>query len=504
MMKRLTVFRQGAAPAAVAVLLLAGCATGPDYSRPALDIPAAYVEKPAEAGPRYLQQEVGDKWWTVFGSPQLNALIEQAWAANPDIEAAQAALRAAQENVYAQQGYFLPTVQAGYTPSRTKLAGNQGGNSPGVQGNGSVISTTQNKPASEGGSAPFNDPVIYNFHTAQLTVGYSPDVFGVNRRQLESAQAQQEIQRFQLEAAYITLASNIVAAAVQDALLRRQIALTRETIAASQQALTLAQRQLDAGYISRLELAAQQGALAQSRQLLPPLQKQYEQNRDLLRVLAGARSDAVLPDFELESLQLPQELPLTLPSQLVEQRPDVRAAEEQLRAASAAVGIARAARLPQFAISGTAGGTASQVGQMFWNSGKFFELTASVTQALFDGGTLKHREAATQEALRGAVASYRSTVAGAFQNVADVLHALDSGAVALHAAEEGDQAAAAALALTARQHARGAQDRLALIAAEQNARQAGMALAQAKASQLGDTAALFQALGGGWQRRNAP
>ncbi|MYM26094.1 efflux transporter outer membrane subunit [Duganella sp. FT135W] len=483
-------------------MLFAGCAVGPDYQRPALDLPQAYADAPPAAGQRYTQQDIQRDWWTLFQSPVLNALIEQAWTANPGIEAATAVLRAAQENVYAQQGYFYPSVQAGYSPSRTKLAGNQGGNSPGVQGNGSVISTTQNTPASEGGSAPFNAPVIYNFHTAQLTVGYTADVLGANRRLVESAQAQQQVQRFQLEAAYITLASNIVAAAFQDALLRRQIALVQETIKANQDALALTQRQLKASYISRLEFAGQQGALAQARQLLPPLQKQLEQNRDLLRVLAGIRSDGTLPAFELDTFRLPQELPLTLPSQLVEQRPDVRAAEEQLRSASADVGIARAARLPQFSITGTAGGAASQFGQMFWNSGKFFELTASVTQSLFDGGTLKHREAAANETLRGAVASYRSTVAGAFQNVADVLHAIDSDTAALRSAEEASVAAQEALALTERQHAKGYQDRLALIAAEQNVRQASMALAQAHASQLGDSAALFQALGGGWWHRN--
>ncbi|MYM32402.1 efflux transporter outer membrane subunit [Duganella sp. CY15W] len=483
------------------VSLLAGCAVGPDYQRPALDLPQSYAQT-AAAQHYALQKDIQNNWWTLFQSPALNTLIEQAWAANPGIEAAQASLRAAQENVYAQQGYFYPTVQAGYTPSRTKLAGNQGGNSPGVQGNGSVISTTQNTPASEGGTAPFNAPVIYNFHTAQLTVGYTPDVFGANRRQLESAQAQQRVQRFQLEAAYITLASNVVAAAFQDALLRRQIALVQETITANQNALTLAQRQLGAGYISRLDFTAQQGALAQSRQLLPPLQKQFEQNRDLLRVLAGIRADGAVPGFDLSTFQLPQDLPLTLPSHLVEQRPDVRAAEELLRSASAEVGIARAARLPQFSISGSAGGTASQFGQMFWNSGKFFELTASVTQSLFDGGTLKHREAAANESLRGAVATYRSTVAGAFQNVADVLHAIDTDAEALRSAADASAVARAALELTERQHAKGYQDRLALIAAEQNVRQAGITLAQAQASQLGDTAALFQALGGGWWNRN--
>ena len=482
-----------------ALALLAGCAVGPDYRRPTLDLPTTLAVSSADQ--RYVQQDIQRNWWTLFGSAELDALIEQAWRANNSIASAEAALQAAQENVLAQQGYFFPSVQLGYTPSRTKLAGNLGGNSPGVQGNGSVISTTQNASASEGGTAPFNAPVIYNFHTAQLSVGYTPDVFGGARRQMESAEAQQQAQRFQLEAAYITLASNIVAAACQDALLRRQIAIVTGMIDNNQALLALTQRQLKAGYASGLELANQRSALAQSQQLLPPLQKQLEQNRDLLRVLAGIPADAVVPSFALDAFKTPQDLPLALPSQLVEQRPDVRAAEAQLRAASAQVGVARAARLPQFSISANAGGAASQFGQMFWSSGKFFDLTASVTQTLFDGGTLKHREGAAQQALQGAVADYRMTVATAFQNVADVLHAIDSDASALHAAADASDAAQAALDLSQRQHARGYLDRLALIAAEQNLHQAELTLAQARASQLGDAAALYQALGGGWWNR---
>lgn len=491
--------------AAMLGIQLAGCVAGPDYQRPALSVPQTYGAAPAvSAAQRYvMQQEIQNNWWTLFKSAELNALIEKAWSANPGIEAAEAALRAAQQNVYAQQGYFYPTVQAGYAPARTKVAGNLGGNSPGVQGNGSVISARQNTPASEGGTAPYNAPVIYNFHTAQLTVAYAPDVFGANRRQLESLQAQQQMQRFELEAAYVTLASNIVAAAFQDALLRRQMALVNEVIEANQAALALAQRQLKAGYLSRLEFSAQKGALAQSRQVLPALQKQFEQNRDLLRMLAGIPVDGDVPGFVLACFHLPEELPLTLPSSLVEQRPDVRAAEEALRSASAGVGIARAARLPQFSISGSAGGAASQFGQMFWSSGKFFDLTASVTQSLFDAGALKHRESAAHESLKASIATYRSTVAAAFQNVADVLHAIDADAGARQMAAEARDAARTAVDITERQHAHGAQDRLALILAQQNLRQAELQLAQAQASQLGDTAALFQALGGGWWHRAA-
>ena len=493
--------------------LLAGCAVGPDYVRPQLPPSQGYSPAPlpaataSSAGPGGAEQrfvagrDIQADWWTVFQSAPLNALIKKALAANPNIEAAQASLRVAQENVYAQRGFFFPTVQAGYTPSRTKLAGNLGGNSPGIQGDGSVISTFQGTPASEGGTPPFNGPVIYNFHTAQLTVGFVLDVFGGTRRQVESLEALAQVERYQLEATRITLASNIVAAAIQDAALRRQIATVREMVEANGALVELARRQLKAGYVSRLELAMQENALAQAKQLLPPLQKQFEQNRNLMRMLSGATQEDEVPAFELDALHLPQELPLSLPSLLVEQRPDVRAAEAQLQAASAQVGVARAARLPQFSIDASWGGAASHFSQMFWNSGKFFDLALNMTQPLFAGGTLLHRERAAREALRQAAAQYRSTVLIAFQNVADTLHAIHTDAEALKATAEVADTARASLDLTRRQHQRGYLDRLALIAAEQTYRQAQLSLAQAQATRLGDTAALFQSLGGGWWQR---
>ncbi|BEU96705.1 efflux transporter outer membrane subunit [Acidovorax sp. DW039] len=499
---------------ALAASLLAGCAVGPDYQRPTLPETKAYSPEPmAEATASSSQSKGGEAqriipgrdiqadWWTLFQSPALNALIEEAFKANPDLEAAQAALRAAQENVAAQQGFFFPTVQMNYSPARTKIAGNLGGNSPGVQGNGSVISTFQGKPASEGGTAPFNKPVIYNFHTAQLSVGYDPDLFGSNRRQVESLQAQAQVQRFEWEAARITLATNIVAAAIQDALLRQQIATSQAMVEASGAAVEITRKQLAAGYVTRLDVAAQEQALAQAQQLLPPLRRQLEQNRNLLRVLAGSPPDRELPSFALDELKLPQELPLSLPSQLVEQRPDVRAAEEQLRSAFADVGVARAARLPQFSITANTGGAASNFSQMFWPSGRFFSLALGITQPLFDGGTLKHRERAAQEQLNRAAALYRSAVLSAWQNVADGLQSIHSSAEVLQTADNASQAAQATLDLTRRQHAKGYLDRLALISAEQAYRAATLNQLQARAARLGDTAMLFQALGGGWWQR---
>lgn len=493
-----------------AALSLTGCAVGPDFHRP--DAPradrysptpmaTATASAPAMAGKAQTFDSARDipaDWWTLFQSPALDRLIRKVLQANPTIEAAQAALRQAQENVNAQRGFFFPTVQAGYAPSRIKLSGNTGGNSPGLQGDGSTIATGQTA-----GDAPVSTPVVYNWHSAQVTVGFVPDVFGANRRQVESLQAQADSQRLQLEAAYITLASNVVAAAIQEASVREQIAAVQRIVDANAQSLALVRQQFKFGFAGRLDVAAQESALAQARQLLPPLERQLEQTRDLIRALAGnLPSEEVAETFTLASLQLPAELPLSLPSSLVTQRPDIRIAEAQLHAASADVGVSVAARLPQFSLTATLGGNASTFNQMFSDSGKFFSVAGNVSQTLFAGGTLLHKQRAAEQGLAQAAAQYRGTVLTAFQNVADTLHAIHADARNLAAAVEAERAARTTLDLTRKQREFGQVGTLAVLAADQTYQQSAIALVQAQAARLGDTAALFQALGGGWWNRN--
>ncbi len=498
--------RPGALAAALLVLLT-GCAVGPDYRRPPLPETRGYgpgavsgtqADAPDGGAQRFVAgRDIQADWWTLFESPELDALIHQALSAHPTIEAARASLAAAQANVRAQRGFLAPTVGAGHGMARTKIAGNLGGNSPGLQGDGSRIETGQDD------TIPFATPVTYNFHTAQFSVGYNVDVFGGLRREVESLQALAAIEHLQLQAARITLATHIVAAAVEDASLRRQLEIAQETITAHETRSALAHRQHQAGYASRLDTVVQDNALARSRQALPPLRKQYEQNRNLLRQLAGHPQDRDVPTFELEALRLPRELPLSLPSQLIEQRPDVRAAEAQLHAATAQVGVARAARLPQFNIAANWGGAASHFSQMFWSSGKFFEIGATIAGTLFDGGTLRYRETSARETMKQAAAQYKATVLTAYQDVADTLHAVQADADALQAAVQAEQTSREAMDLTRRQHQRGYLDRLALIGAEQDWREARQALVQAQAARLSDTATLFQALGGGWWQQPA-
>lgn len=479
-----------------------GCTVGPDFRRPDAPAAAGYapgqqVPQPTASAPVALgesqrynpEADIPFDWWKLFRSPQINSLVERAFKANPTIESAQAALRQAQEYVSAQQGFFYPTVGTSYTPSRNKLAGNMSSGAPGIQGNGQLIQA----PAGQA------SPVYYDFHVAQLTVGYVPDVFGLNRRQVESAQAQANAQRLQLEATYITLASNVVAAAIQEASLRAQLVAMDSILDDDRKTLDILRGQLELGYVSGMEVAAQQSALAVAEQAAIPLRRQLEQTRDLIRALAGNPPDQdVTEKFQLAEMHLPQELPLSLPSRIVEQRPDVRAAEEQLHFASAQAGVAIANTLPQFALTAAVGGMATDPAWMFRSGGGFFDLTADAAYTIFDGGTLRARSRAAQQALIQAGAQYRSTVIAALQNVADTLHVIQSDAEALKAASASEQAARTALDLARKQYQVGYINYQTLLAAGQSHQLAMINLVQAQTNRLGDTAALYQALGGGW------
>ncbi|HEX7968286.1 MAG TPA: efflux transporter outer membrane subunit [Stellaceae bacterium] len=477
--------------ALLAPVLLCACAVGPDFHRPAAPDVSGYAPEPLPAqtvsadvaggeAQRFVRDlDIPGQWWTLFRSEPLNALIEQALKANPDLQAAQAALRVALENFYAQQGAFYPSVEANFSPSRQKNPT-------------AVLAPTLSS------GIP-----IFNLYTAQVSVSYVPDVFGGTRRQVEALGAQAESQRFQLEATYLTLTSNVVAAAVQEASLRGQIAATQEIIDIESQLLALLRRQYALGQIAMADVLAQEAALAQTQQTLPPLQKQLAQQRDLLTALAGRLpSEEVGERFELSTLQLPQDLPVTLPSRLAEQRPDMRAAEANLHSASAQIGVAIANRLPNITLTASDGTTAAQLDRLFTPGTGFWSLAASLTQPIFEGGTLLHRQRAAEAAYDQAAAQYRSTVVTAFRNVADALRALQSDADALQAAVRAERAAADSLDIARRRVALGQTSYLSLLSAQQTYQTARINLVQAQASRYADTAALFQALGGGWWNRS--
>jgi NodT family efflux transporter outer membrane factor (OMF) lipoprotein len=491
--------------------LAASCAVGPRFHRPEAPANAGYAPTPlpqtsasapihgGEVQRLVSGRDIPFEWWELFKSPALNALVTQAFKTNPTIASAQAALVQAQELVYAQQGYFFPTIAANYNFERQKIAGNLTvDNVPGVEGDGKNFLP----PVQDRDTFPHTHPFFYDLHTAQLTVGFVPDVFGANWRQVESLQSQTDAQRFALEATYVTLASNVVAAAIQEASLRAQIAVTWQIITADEKSLQILRDQFRLGFAMRVDVAAQEAALGQAKMLLPPLQMQLEQTRDLLRALVGnLPNQDVAETFDLDALQLPPEMPLSLPAKIIEQRPDVRAAEAQLHSANAQVGVAVAAMLPQFPITGNAGGNADLFSWMFRSGGPFWTIVGGVTQPLFEGGTLLHTKRAADAALKQAAAQYQSTVIAAYQNVADTLHASLSDAEALAADVDAEDSAKVTFDLTRRQMEVGYVNYLALLSAETTYDQALLTRVQAQATRYGDTVALFQALGGGWWNR---
>jgi NodT family efflux transporter outer membrane factor (OMF) lipoprotein len=329
-----------------------------------------------------------------------------------------------------------------------------------------------------------------------------PDVFGLNRRTVESLQAQEQAVRFQMIATYTTLTANVVVTAIQVGSVQMQIDATRELIDINSNIVQILKYQFAKGYASRLDLAAQESQLAQVAATLPPLLKQSAQLRDLLAVLTGRfPNQAAAEDITLSSLQLPQELPVSLPSELVTQRPDVLQAEANLHDASAKIGIATANRLPNIVLTANTGTTAAAMDQLFNSGTGFWSLGADVTAPLFQGGTLLHQERAAKAAYVQAAEQYRSAVLTAFQNVADTLTALEQDADALKAAAAAADAAKVTLDLAQRQWKDGYAGYLALLSAEQAYQQSRISLVQAQANRYADTAALFQALGGGWWHR---
>jgi NodT family efflux transporter outer membrane factor (OMF) lipoprotein len=322
------------------------------------------------------------------------------------------------------------------------------------------------------------------------------------RRQVEDQRAQAEAQRFALEATYLTLTSNVVAAAILEASLRGQIAATQTIIGIEQHSFEVLQKQQALGQASGADVLLQQAALAAALATLPPLQKQLAQQRDLIRALAGRYpSEDVAEQFDLASLQLPADLPVSLPSAVVEHRPDIRQAEANLNSASAQIGVAVANRLPQISLSAIVGTSPSTVAGLFAPGNGFFTLAADITQPIFDGGILLHKERAARANFDQVAAQYKNTVLTAFQNVADSLRALQADADAVNTALLAEQVAQHSLQITEAQQRLGQVGQLALLTVQQTYEQALINSVQAKAARLTDTAALFQALGGGWWNR---
>ncbi|MBN9288900.1 MAG: RND transporter [Gammaproteobacteria bacterium 39-13] len=467
---------------------LQGCAVGPDFKSPPAPNTPIYTESPQPeqtvSAPvnggktQYLiaGEDIPELWWTLFHCEALNALIVQGIANSPNLKSAQAALKQAQENYRAQAGtYLYPTVDLQGFAERQKFSG-------------AAFGTPDSTSSS-----------IFNLFNTQVNVSYTLDVFGKNRRDLEALCAQVDYQRYQLEATYLALTANISTTAITEASLEAQKNATIEIIQLEQNLLNIVQKQFELGGASRSDVLSQESQLAQAKASLPPIEKSLAQTRHSLAILIGCLpSESDIPTFSLDALNLPEDLPISLPSRLVRQRPDIRASEALLHQASAQIGVATANLLPQFTINGTYGWEALKLSDLFKPSTNIWTIIGQITQPLFHGGALLAQRRAAIAAYEQALAQYRQTVLEAFQNVADALRAVEMDAKTLKAQAEAESTAKNLLIITQEQYQLGAVNYLSLLNAQNQYQQALIKRIQAQAARYTDTAALFQAIGGGW------
>ena len=472
--------------------LLAGCEVGPDFRLPSLSTPARYNEqapatRTASAGTAGGAAQTlasgadlqGD-WWTLFHSQALSALVATALRDNPNLEAARQALRQAQELELEQRGTLFPSVS------------------------GQVFRARQELPFSyEEPGAPAETFTQYN---AQLNLSYTFDVWGGLRRAIEQAGAEAGYQRFELEAAVLSLSAGVATSAIQAASLRGQIAVQQQLIGFEQKQLDTVRQQFELGGATGTDVATQQAQVAQAQTVLVPLQTQLVQTRDQIAAYLGrAPSEVELPAITLDQLTLPDTLPVSLPSSLLQQRPDILAAAETLHAQTALLGVDISQRLPQVTLSATVGSSAADIHQLFSPGNGLWSVVNQAVQPIFDAGQLLHRQRAQKAAMLGAAAAWRNTVVTAFQNVADVLAQLQNDAVNLQYALTAAQAGQRSLSLASLQYKLGGVSYLSVLTAEQTYQTAVLTLIRAQAARYADTVLLFQALGGGWwHRRDLP
>jgi len=488
--------------------LLASCAVGPDFAPPpGPEAKHLTPERPASPGEgqRFAEgKDIPAEWWTLFKSQPLDALVKEALQNNASLQASEAAVRIAYYNAEAQKGGFFPQVLLTSNDSQNLQSNNRalGDINP------SILHQSYPTPANVLAGIPTASPVTtnpvapYGLFLKQLSVSFTPDVWGGNARAVESLVAQTEQQSWQLEAAHLALTTNVVVAAIQEASIRGQIEATKNIITILRETLEILNRQYSFGSIAKADVVAQEAELAQFEQTLPPLEKQLEIQRNLLTALAGRLSfEGPGEQFDLKSFKLPATVPVSVPSKIVAQRPDVKAAEANLHQASASVGVAIANRLPNITLSANVGASAFHIAKLFLPGTGLYTAAANISQPVFDGMTLLNKQKAAEAALEQADAQYRDAVVHAFQNVADALRSLQSDAKAVMTARKFEDAAKRSLDIVRMQVKYGQVSQLAVLNAQRTYLTASLSRVQAEAARLSDTAALFMALGGGWWSR---
>lgn len=464
-----------------AALLISGCTQGPDFRPPPTTegegnpmTPARTAETGVAGGESQsflLGEDLPAEWWQLFASPDLNDLIRQALASNPDLRSAQAALRQAQQNLRAGSGVLYPQVTASTNGTR--------------QAAGSGVT---------GGQAAY-----YNVFNANVGVSYVFDVFGGEKRMIEGLAAQVDYEKYQLAGTYLTLTANVVTTAVQMAAAEDQVQATEDIIAGEERQLSLVGERFAVGSAARAEVLSARAQLETTQANLPALQKIIETDQHALAALLGRAPDSMPPaKFTLATFTLPRELPVSLPSTLVRQRPDIQAQEALLHAASAQIGVATANQFPQFTLTGTTGVQSAHFSDVFGGPALLGGLAGGIVQPLFDAGQRDAQTNAAKAAYQAAEAQYRGTIVHAFQNVADCLTALRNDALALKSTYAAMIDGKDSVELTQDRYAAGTVDYVTLLVQQQQYQQARIAYLTILASRYSDTAALFQALGGGW------
>jgi NodT family efflux transporter outer membrane factor (OMF) lipoprotein len=474
----------------IAVSSLAGCAVGPNFHSPAPPTTTQYTrgqqpqvttDSPVPGGGAQTlvaDRDIPADWYSLFQSEPLDDLVRRALHDSPTVDAAKAALRSAEATYLAERGALLLP-----------------------QADGQLGVTRQHTVGAAFGSPSAPDG-LFTLYSAAVNVSYRLDIFGASRRQLEQFRAQADFQRWELEAANLTLTGNVVTTAFDVASLRDQLTAVNDVVAAETEQYRVVQRQFEVGGASKSDVLSQQAQLAQSQTVVPGLEKALAQAQHRLAVLAGRTpDDASVPDFLLDGFTLPAQLPVSVPAKLVRQRPDVQAVEAQLHQATAALGLATANLLPQLNLTGSIGTESVTAGGLFGAGTGTWSAGASLLQPLFHGGELRYKRRAAVADLERADAQYRQTVLAALQEVADTLRALEADARSLRAQVEAERAAADSLDIAKKQFQVGGISYVSVLNAQRLFLQARQGRVQAQAARYADSAALFQALGGGWWNR---
>lgn len=467
---------------ALVLCSILGCAVGPNFERPKPPSIESYTTGttpsatiPADGKTQYFEQgaKIASDWWRLFNSPKLDAVVKEALANNQNLQATQASLRQSQNILRAGYGVFYPQLNAGFEASRQKT---------------SSAATGEHIPSS-----------IFNLFTLSATVSYALDVFGGERRAVESLGAQVDFQHAVVMATYITLSGNVVNTMIAQAGYQEQITATEQLINLQREQVKLTNAQAQAGVVPYTNLLSLQSQLATLEATLPPLRQKLSQTEHLLATLVGRTPAEWVPqEVELTDLTLPGELPITLPSQFVQQRPDILAAEALLHSASAGIGVATAALFPSFTLSGAYGVGSNSTTNLFKSNSSFWNLGANISAPLFHGGTLWFERKAALDAYQFSLANYRQTVLSAFAQVADILRALEHDAELVQAQSLALSASEEAQRLILVNYQSGTANYVQVLIANGQYQQAKIGYLQAQAQRFQDTVALFVSLGGGW------